>query len=124
MITAKNSLFLVPYLGLRTDFPINVSNFFCCFIWQLVAEEGGFAVVCKDRKWTKIATKMGFAPGKAVGSHIRGHYERILNPYNLFLSGDSLRVSGASLNLFYFTAYWYMVFGRNEKVLIMYGILP
>ncbi|XP_059731590.1 lysine-specific demethylase 5B isoform X2 [Bos taurus] len=34
---------------------------------------------------------MGFAPGKAVGSHIRGHYERILNPYNLFLSGDSLR---------------------------------
>uniref|UniRef100_A0A4W2CKD5 [histone H3]-trimethyl-L-lysine(4) demethylase n=1 Tax=Bos indicus x Bos taurus TaxID=30522 RepID=A0A4W2CKD5_BOBOX len=58
---------------------------------KLVAEEGGFAVVCKDRKWTKIATKMGFAPGKAVGSHIRGHYERILNPYNLFLSGDSLR---------------------------------
>uniref|UniRef100_A0AAA9SAM5 [histone H3]-trimethyl-L-lysine(4) demethylase n=2 Tax=Bos TaxID=9903 RepID=A0AAA9SAM5_BOVIN len=58
---------------------------------ELVAEEGGFAVVCKDRKWTKIATKMGFAPGKAVGSHIRGHYERILNPYNLFLSGDSLR---------------------------------
>lgn len=36
---------------------------------------------------------MGFAPGKAVGSHIRGHYERILHPYNLFLSGDSLRVS-------------------------------
>ncbi|KAI2520987.1 lysine demethylase 5B, partial [Homo sapiens] len=34
---------------------------------KLVAEEGGFAVVCKDRKWTKIATKMGFAPGKAVG---------------------------------------------------------
>uniref|UniRef100_A0A8C0R1T6 Lysine-specific demethylase 5B n=1 Tax=Canis lupus dingo TaxID=286419 RepID=A0A8C0R1T6_CANLU len=60
---------------------------------KLVAEEGGFAVVCKDRKWTKIATKMGFAPGKAVGSHIRGHYERILNPYNLFLSGDSLRVT-------------------------------
>ncbi|ELK34975.1 Lysine-specific demethylase 5B [Myotis davidii] len=58
---------------------------------KLVAEEGGFAVVCKDRKWTKIATKMGFAPGKAVGSHIRGHYERILHPYNLFLSGDSLR---------------------------------
>lgn len=66
---------------------------------------------------------MGFAPGKAVGSHIRGHYERILNPYNLFLSGDSLRVSGASLNLFYFTAYWHMVFGRNEKALIMGGRL-
>ena len=44
---------------------------------------------------------MGFAPGKAVGSHIRGHYERILNPYNLFLSGDSLRVSGLALTCFY-----------------------
>lgn len=115
----------IPRLeGFRADFPIAASDSFCCFISQLVAEEGGFAVVCKDRKWTKIATKMGFAPGKAVGSHIRGHYERILNPYNLFLSGDSLRVSGASLNLFYFTAYWYMVFVRNEKALIMYGILP
>lgn len=54
---------------------------------------------------------MGFAPGKAVGSHIRGHYERILNPYNLFLSGDSLRVSiEANFNLFYFAVYRYVVF--------------
>ncbi|MGH0189350.1 UNVERIFIED_CONTAM: hypothetical protein FKN15_034986 [Acipenser sinensis] len=36
---------------------------------------------------------MGFAPGKAVGSHIRSHYERILYPYNLFQSGASLLVS-------------------------------
>lgn len=54
---------------------------------------------------------MGFAPGKAVGSHIRGHYERILHPYNLFLSGDSLRVSvGASLGLFYLIAYLFGTF--------------
>lgn len=52
-------------------------------------------MVCKDRKWTKIATKMGFAPGKAVGSHIRAHYERILYPYNLFQTGASLLVSSA-----------------------------
>ncbi|XP_039605355.1 lysine-specific demethylase 5B-like isoform X2 [Polypterus senegalus] len=57
---------------------------------KLVVEEGGFDAVCKDRKWTKIALKMGFAPGKAVGSHIRAHYERILYPYNLFQSGASL----------------------------------
>ncbi|KAF2984275.1 hypothetical protein EK904_002772 [Melospiza melodia maxima] len=57
---------------------------------RLVAEQGGFDVVCKERKWTKIATRMGFAPGKAVGSHIRAHYERILYPYNLFQSGASL----------------------------------
>uniref|UniRef100_A0A8D0GTH0 [histone H3]-trimethyl-L-lysine(4) demethylase n=1 Tax=Sphenodon punctatus TaxID=8508 RepID=A0A8D0GTH0_SPHPU len=57
---------------------------------RLVAEEGGFDIVCRERKWTKIATKMGFAPGKAVGSHIRAHYDRILYPYNLFQSGASL----------------------------------
>uniref|UniRef100_A0A8D2PBA9 [histone H3]-trimethyl-L-lysine(4) demethylase n=1 Tax=Zosterops lateralis melanops TaxID=1220523 RepID=A0A8D2PBA9_ZOSLA len=62
---------------------------------RLVAEQGGFDVVCKERKWTKIATRMGFAPGKAVGSHIRAHYERILYPYNLFQSGASLLVSSA-----------------------------
>uniref|UniRef100_A0A8D2NE20 [histone H3]-trimethyl-L-lysine(4) demethylase n=1 Tax=Zonotrichia albicollis TaxID=44394 RepID=A0A8D2NE20_ZONAL len=65
---------------------------------RLVAEQGGFDVVCKERKWTKIATRMGFAPGKAVGSHIRAHYERILYPYNLFQSGASLLVSCAESN--------------------------
>uniref|UniRef100_A0A8C0BD80 [histone H3]-trimethyl-L-lysine(4) demethylase n=1 Tax=Buteo japonicus TaxID=224669 RepID=A0A8C0BD80_9AVES len=67
---------------------------------RLVAEEGGFDVVCKERKWTKIATRMGFAPGKAVGSHIRAHYERILYPYNLFQSGVFL--GGLYFFLFFF----------------------
>ncbi|XP_043932086.1 lysine-specific demethylase 5B [Protopterus annectens] len=56
----------------------------------LVAEEGGFDIVCKERRWTKIAAKMGFSPGKAIGSHIRSHYERVLYPFNLFQSGASL----------------------------------
>ncbi|TNN73310.1 Lysine-specific demethylase 5B-B [Liparis tanakae] len=57
---------------------------------KLVAEEGGFDIVCLERQWTKIAIQMGFAPGKAVGSHLRGHYEKILYPYNLFQSGANL----------------------------------
>lgn len=57
---------------------------------KLVAEEGGFDIVCKERRWTKIAAKMGFSPGKAIGSHIRSHYERVLYPFNLFQSGASL----------------------------------
>ncbi|RXN18439.1 lysine-specific demethylase 5B-B-like isoform X2 [Labeo rohita] len=57
---------------------------------RLVAEEGGFDLVCRERRWTKIAMTMGFAPGKAVGSHLRAHYERILYPYNLFQSGTNL----------------------------------
>ncbi|XP_049920246.1 lysine-specific demethylase 5B-B isoform X2 [Epinephelus moara] len=57
---------------------------------KLVSEEGGFDVVCQERRWTKIALQMGFAPGKAVGSHLRGHYEKTLYPYNLFQSGANL----------------------------------
>ena len=61
---------------------------------QLVADEGGFDLVCRDRRWTKIALQMGFAPGKAIGSHLRAHYEKVLYPYNLFQSGANLLVSG------------------------------
>uniref|UniRef100_A0A8C5A3W1 [histone H3]-trimethyl-L-lysine(4) demethylase n=1 Tax=Gadus morhua TaxID=8049 RepID=A0A8C5A3W1_GADMO len=57
---------------------------------ELVADEGGFDLVCRDRRWTKIALQMGFAPGKAIGSHLRAHYEKVLYPYNLFQSGANL----------------------------------
>ncbi|XP_061628728.1 lysine-specific demethylase 5B-B isoform X5 [Phyllopteryx taeniolatus] len=66
---------------------------------KLVAEEGGFDVVCRDRRWTKIAMQMGFAPGKAVGSHLRGHYEKTLYPYNLFQSGANLLTPEAASKL-------------------------
>ncbi|TRY59713.1 hypothetical protein DNTS_002507 [Danionella cerebrum] len=59
-------------------------------LYKLVKEDGGFDIVCKERKWTQIALKMGFAPGKAIGSHLRAHYERILYPYYLFKTGANL----------------------------------
>uniref|UniRef100_A0A4W5NUP7 [histone H3]-trimethyl-L-lysine(4) demethylase n=1 Tax=Hucho hucho TaxID=62062 RepID=A0A4W5NUP7_9TELE len=52
-----------------------------------------------ERRWSKIALKMGFAPGKAIGSHLRSHYERILYPYNLFQTGANLLVSQMGLSL-------------------------
>uniref|UniRef100_A0A672QHZ6 [histone H3]-trimethyl-L-lysine(4) demethylase n=1 Tax=Sinocyclocheilus grahami TaxID=75366 RepID=A0A672QHZ6_SINGR len=61
-------------------------------LYKLVKEDGGFDVVCKERRWSQIALKMGFAPGKAVGSHLRAHYERILYPYYLFQKGANLMV--------------------------------
>lgn len=61
-------------------------------LFKLVNEEGGFDAVCRERRWTKISVKLGFAAGKAVGSHLRAHYERILYPYNLFQTGDNLPV--------------------------------
>ncbi|KAM9785478.1 LOW QUALITY PROTEIN: lysine-specific demethylase 5B-B [Neosynchiropus ocellatus] len=57
---------------------------------KLVTEEGGFELVCRERRWTKIAVQMGFAPGKAIGSHLRGHYEKVLYPYHLFQTGANL----------------------------------
>ncbi|KAI4785386.1 hypothetical protein KUCAC02_037793 [Chaenocephalus aceratus] len=42
---------------------------------------------------------MGFAPGKAVGSHLRVHYEKILYPYNLFQSGAHLLAPEAASKL-------------------------
>uniref|UniRef100_A0A8C1IQH9 [histone H3]-trimethyl-L-lysine(4) demethylase n=1 Tax=Cyprinus carpio TaxID=7962 RepID=A0A8C1IQH9_CYPCA len=65
---------------------------------RLVAEEGGFDLVCRERRWTKIAMTMGFAPGKAVGSHLRAHYERVLYPYHLFHSGTNLLASVDDVN--------------------------
>ncbi|XP_072305299.1 lysine-specific demethylase 5B-B isoform X1 [Eucyclogobius newberryi] len=66
---------------------------------KLVADEGGFDLVCQDRRWTKIAVQMGFAPGKAIGSHLRSHYEKILYPYNLFQSGANLLTPEAASKL-------------------------
>uniref|UniRef100_A0A8C8EGT3 [histone H3]-trimethyl-L-lysine(4) demethylase n=1 Tax=Oncorhynchus tshawytscha TaxID=74940 RepID=A0A8C8EGT3_ONCTS len=66
---------------------------------KLVNDEGGFDAVCRERRWSKIALKMGFAPGKAIGSHLRSHYERILYPYNLFQTGANLLVSQMGLSL-------------------------
>ncbi|CAB1315168.1 unnamed protein product [Coregonus sp. 'balchen'] len=57
---------------------------------KLVNDDRGFDAVCRERRWSKIALKMGFAPGKAIGSHLRSHYERILYPYNLFQTGANL----------------------------------
>uniref|UniRef100_A0A8C5FJF6 [histone H3]-trimethyl-L-lysine(4) demethylase n=1 Tax=Gadus morhua TaxID=8049 RepID=A0A8C5FJF6_GADMO len=59
---------------------------------RLVNEEGGFDAVCRERRWSRISVQMGFAPGKAIGSHLRAHYERILYPYKLFKTGANLLV--------------------------------
>ncbi|KPP80172.1 lysine-specific demethylase 5A-like [Scleropages formosus] len=57
---------------------------------KIVSEEGGFDVVCKEKRWSKVASRMGFPPGKGTGSLLRSHFERILYPYELFQSGATL----------------------------------
>lgn len=57
---------------------------------KLVREEGGFATVCNERKWTRVATRMKYPVGKGFSSTLRNHYERIIYPYDIFLSGATL----------------------------------
>lgn len=49
-------------------------------------------MVTKEKKWSKVASRLGYLPGKATGSLLKSHYERILYPYELFQSGVSLMV--------------------------------
>uniref|UniRef100_A0A4W4H272 [histone H3]-trimethyl-L-lysine(4) demethylase n=1 Tax=Electrophorus electricus TaxID=8005 RepID=A0A4W4H272_ELEEL len=57
---------------------------------KIVSAEGGFEAVCKEKRWSKIASRMGLPSGKSIGSLLRTHFERILYPYELFQSGASL----------------------------------
>lgn len=61
-------------------------------MFQIVASKGGFEVVTKEKKWSKVASRLGYLPGKGTGSLLKSHYERILYPYELFQSGVSLMV--------------------------------
>ncbi|TNN71886.1 Lysine-specific demethylase 5A [Liparis tanakae] len=57
---------------------------------KIVSSEGGFETACKEKRWSKVASRMGFPAGKGTGSLLRSHYERILYPYELFQSGATL----------------------------------
>ncbi|KAM3872069.1 lysine-specific demethylase 5C [Diretmus argenteus] len=57
---------------------------------KLVTEEGGFEMVCKERRWSRVAQRLGYPAGKNIGSLLRSHYERIVYPFEMFQSGTSL----------------------------------
>ncbi|XP_051525793.1 lysine-specific demethylase 5C-like isoform X1 [Myxocyprinus asiaticus] len=57
---------------------------------KIVTEEGGFEAVGKERRWARVAQKLGYPPGKNIGSLLRSHYERIVYPFEMFQSGASL----------------------------------
>uniref|UniRef100_A0AAX7VUB9 [histone H3]-trimethyl-L-lysine(4) demethylase n=1 Tax=Astatotilapia calliptera TaxID=8154 RepID=A0AAX7VUB9_ASTCA len=94
---------------------------------KIVSSEGGFETVCKEKLWSKVASRMGYPAGKGTGSLLRSHYERILYPYELFQTGATLTVSGAECCL---TAF-YIIIGRKTtrenkepKTLKIFGASP
>lgn len=63
------------------------------FLFQIVTDEGGFEMVCKERRWARVAQRLGYPAGKNIGSLLRSHYERIVYPFEMFQSGASLPVT-------------------------------
>ncbi|GFS49370.1 hypothetical protein NPIL_411092 [Nephila pilipes] len=59
-------------------------------LYRVVLEEGGSEIVSRERRWSRIATRMGYPPGRGVGSLLRQHYERILYPYHVFQEGTTI----------------------------------
>ncbi|CAH2061130.1 unnamed protein product, partial [Iphiclides podalirius] len=57
---------------------------------KIVREAGGFEVCSAERKWSKIARRMGHPQGKGIGSILKSHYERILYPYDVFKSSGAV----------------------------------
>ncbi|XP_050073403.1 lysine-specific demethylase lid [Anopheles maculipalpis] len=54
---------------------------------KIVNQEGGLEIVTKERKWSKVACRMGYQQGKSVGSNLRTHYDRLLYPFDVYRSG-------------------------------------
>lgn len=54
---------------------------------KIVNEEAGIEVVTKERKWSKVACRMGYQQGKNIGTNLKAHYERILYPFDIYRSG-------------------------------------
>ncbi|XP_060807535.1 lysine-specific demethylase 5 [Amyelois transitella] len=57
---------------------------------KIVREAGGFEVCSAERKWSKIARRMGHPHGKGIGSILKNHYERILYPYDVFKNNGAI----------------------------------
>ncbi|XP_049817901.1 lysine-specific demethylase lid isoform X3 [Aethina tumida] len=59
---------------------------------RIVQHEGGFECASKDRKWSKISIRMGYPPGKSIGTILKTHYERLLYPFDVFKQGKTLNI--------------------------------
>ena len=57
---------------------------------QAVEEEGGFETVSSERKWPKIAERLGYGlSSKGISTVLQQHYKKILHPFDLFNQSKS-----------------------------------
>lgn len=45
--------------------------------------------VTKEKRWNKVAIKIGYNQGKGVGGILKNHYEKILYPFYVFKNSDA-----------------------------------
>lgn len=62
-------------------------------LYRAVQDEGGLETASKERKWSKIAARLSYPTGKSVGTMLRQHYERILFPFDLFMTNKQKEYS-------------------------------
>jgi histone demethylase JARID1 len=74
-------------IGYESLLTIPLIIYFVDWFIQIVHEEGGFENACKERKWAKIAVRCNYPNGKGIGSTLRGHYEKIIYPFDIFQIG-------------------------------------
>lgn len=61
---------------------------------KVVQEENGFEYCTRERKWSKVASRLGYTVSRQnkgpIASLLRQHYERLLFPYDVFMSGATI----------------------------------
>jgi len=55
--------------------------------WKAVQSEGGFEAVTRNCDWKKVMSKIGYKEEKNIASMLCQNYEKILYPYDIFMSG-------------------------------------
>lgn len=55
-------------------------------LYRAVQDEGGSELASRERKWSKISARMNYPVGKSVGTMLRQHYEKILFPFDVFMT--------------------------------------
>ena len=69
--------------------------------------------VSREGRWYRIQEKMGYKPSKPNASTLKSHYEKILFPYDVFLSGvltgdESVCRTGSNLYTFLYIILYFL----------------
>jgi histone demethylase JARID1 len=72
------------FQGIALKIPRVENELLCLFTFhEKVQKLGGFVKCSEDRKWGELALSLGFASKSGSASALRGHYERILYPFDV-----------------------------------------